>query len=238
VRGRHRAPLPDGEADGRGLAASPVEPRLQEGFIEPCLRSEFPGLRVVFVVVAARSRPSPPGLVARLQVLSDRFRGASIVALRTQPVPHAYRAFYRQIGLDPDTDRIPVEEAAIRRLAQGHFSSRGLIEDALLIALIETGVPVWALDAERISGPLGVRTSTEGERVGIGEHAAILPEGRLCVADGRCVHAPLFGAPAQSSRPSGATRALALFSVGAPGVPAIHTEEAIWQATEALAYHG
>jgi DNA/RNA-binding domain of Phe-tRNA-synthetase-like protein len=207
----------------------------REGLIEPRLRREFPGLAVVVGLVAARAGPSPPGLVARLSALSDRFRGASIVTLRTQPVAHAYRVFYRQIGLDPDVDRIPLQEAALRRLAQGHFCSRGLIEDALLVALMETGVPVWALDAERVSGPLRLRSAAAGERVGTGEHAARLPEGALCVADQRAVHAPLFAVPAQSSSPSAATRALALFSIAAPGVPAIHIEEAMWQATEALA---
>ena len=35
--------------------------------------------------------------------------------MRTKPIPQAYRAFFRQIGLDPDVDRIPSEEAARRR---------------------------------------------------------------------------------------------------------------------------
>ena len=32
----------------------------------------------------------------------------------------------------------------------------------LLIALLDTGVPVWALDSERVEGPLGIRASVAG----------------------------------------------------------------------------
>ena len=102
--------------------------------------------------------------------------------MRTQPVPHAYRAFFRQIGLDPDASRIPSEEAAVARLLQGGFRSRDLLADALLIGLVETGVPVWALDADLVdAGGLGIRTTVTGERFGSVEPP--LPEGRLVVAD-------------------------------------------------------
>ena len=94
-------------------------------------------------------RDSPPELKRRLLDLSSRYRGASVVAMRTQPIPHAYRSFFRQIGLDPDVTRIPSEEAAVARLLHGQFRPENLIDDALLIAVVETGVPVWALDGER-----------------------------------------------------------------------------------------
>ncbi|MDP9347082.1 MAG: hypothetical protein M3P44_15490, partial [Actinomycetota bacterium] len=41
-----------------------------------------------------------------------------------------------------------------RRLVEG-FVSRWL-QDALLLAVLETAVPVWALDAERVDGPPGL----------------------------------------------------------------------------------
>ena len=52
----------------------------------------------------------------------------------------------------------------LERMLKGGFLSGGLLEDVLLIALVDTGVPVWALDAERVDGPLGIRASLEGER--------------------------------------------------------------------------
>jgi DNA/RNA-binding domain of Phe-tRNA-synthetase-like protein len=139
--------------------------------------------------------------------------------MRTRPVPHAYRAFYRQVGLDPDAARIPSEEAAVRRLLQGRFQSRGTLQDALLIALVETGVPVWALDASVVDeGSLGIR----------------IEEGRLVVADAERVHATLFGDPIREHVPATGTRRIVLFAVGVDGVPAIHVEEALWTCTEAL----
>ena len=79
-----------------------VDPDLQaaEGFIEPSLQAEFPGLKLVWITMEARLRRSPRELERRLRTLSNRYRGASVVAMRTQPIPHAYRVFYRQIGLD------------------------------------------------------------------------------------------------------------------------------------------
>ena len=99
-------------------------------------------------------------------MLSDRFRGAQAIELRRQPVPHAYRVFFRHIGLDPDEHRTPVEALALERLKAGGFASRSVLDDALTIAVMETGVPVWALDAGRVEGELGLRPARRGERLG------------------------------------------------------------------------
>ena len=197
------------------------------GSIEPRLKAEFPGLALAWMTVKARPGPSPRSVSERLRVLSDRVHGASVVAMRTQPIPHAYRAFFRQIGLDPDATRIPSEEAAVERLLHGGFPSRGLVADALLVALIETGVPVWALDADRVdAGGLGIRTTTEGERFGTVSQP--LPAGRLAVTDVQRVHALLFGPTAPGHGVGARTRRIALFAVAVEGVPAIHVEEALW----------
>jgi len=114
--------------------------------------------------------------------------------MRTQPIPHAYRSFFRQIGLDPDASRIPSEQAAVTRLLHGGFRSNSLVEDALLIALVETGVPVWALDGEVVdAGGLGIRPAAPGDRLGRTKHASHLPPGTLVVVDAQAVHALLFG---------------------------------------------
>jgi DNA/RNA-binding domain of Phe-tRNA-synthetase-like protein len=209
--------------------------RAAPGFVEAELSAEFPGLRLDWMTMPRGERASSPELVWRLQSLSNRYRGANVVAMRTQPIPHAYRSFYRQIGLDPDVDRIPSEQAAVARLLQGGFRSRGALEDALLLALIETGVPVWALDADLVDpGGLGIRTSVAGDRIGEGEHAyAIAPE-RLVVADASQIHAPLFGEVVAGHGISSRTVRVALFSVGVEGVPTIHVEEALWVCAEAL----
>ena len=206
------------------------------GLIAPGLRAEFPGLRLYWIALDARPRASPPDLRRRLGELSDRYRGAGVVAMRTQPIPHAYRAFFRQVGVDPDAARIPSEEAAVRRLIQGGFESRDMLQDALLIALVETGVPVGALDRRSVDvGSLEIRLAVAGDRLGGAGGGSPLTAGQLIVADASRVHATLFGSPAPEHAPGPRTRRLVLFAVAVDGVPAIHAEEALWLAMDVLA---
>src|SRR5689334_367268 len=110
-------------------------PAPQPGFVDPRVASEFPGLRLRWATVAARPAPSPPALRARLAELANRYRGGGVVAMRTKAIPQAFRAFFRQIGLDPDVRRIPAEEVAVARLVQGGFVSVDIVTDACLVAL-------------------------------------------------------------------------------------------------------
>ena len=186
--------------------------------------------------VDARVRGSAPAVRRRLRELSDRYRGAGVVAMRTQPIPHAYRTFFRQVGVDPDAARIPSEAAAVGRLLKGGFETRDALADALLVALVETGVPVWALDAERRGlrqpGDQGVRVrGPGGERSG---GRGSVAQGQLVVADALTVHAPLFGEPAPGHAPGPQSRRMVLFAVGVDGVPAIHVEEALWVASDVV----
>jgi DNA/RNA-binding domain of Phe-tRNA-synthetase-like protein len=209
-----------------------VELGAAPGFVEERVKVEFPGLALAWVTVDLHRGGSPRWVRQRLRQLSNRFHGASVVAMRTQPIPRAYRTFYRQVGLDPDAVRIPSEEAAVKRLLQGGFQSNGRLNDALLVALVETAVPVWALDADRVDASgLGIRTTGEGERFGSFDRLA---RGRLVVADARTVHAILFGPLAPGHEASARTARAALFAVGVPGVPAIHLEEALWTCGEVL----
>ena len=192
--------------------------------MDPVVRAEFPGLRLRWLTVPGHLGSSPPELVHRLRGLSDRYRGGGVVAMRTKPVPQAFRAFFRQIGLDPDVRRIPSEEAAVARLLQGGFRSVDRIADACLVALIETGVPVWALDAERgAHDRLGIRLA--------GEPAP----GSLVVGDGEGTCCLLFDDPSPDWGVRPRTRRVTLFAVAVDGVPEIHVEEALWCAADLLA---
>jgi len=193
-------------------------PRLTEGVVAAPLRAEFPGLRLHAVRVAAAPRRSPPEVRRRLRALADRMHGARAVALRSEPVPHAHRVFFRHIGLDPDVQRVPAEEALVERLLRGGYPSSGLPADALLVALVETGVAVWAVDGERVADPLELRPETEG--------------GRLVVAAPGGVVAPLFAPPAPPLAPDRRTRELLLYAVQVPGVPDLFVEEALWTCVE------
>jgi DNA/RNA-binding domain of Phe-tRNA-synthetase-like protein len=205
------------------------------GFIAPALRAEFPTLRLVWLTVEGGLRVSSRDLRRRLAQLSNRYHGATVVAMRTLPIPHAYRAFFRQIGLDPDVTRIPSEQAAVDRLLGGGFRSHHLVADALLVALLETGVPVWGLDADLVGpGGLGIRASLDGDRLGSAPVASELAPGRLVIADPSRVHALLFGEVAPGHEVSSRTTRIALFAVAVDGVPSIHVEEALWTCLEAL----
>lgn len=207
---------------------------LEQGWVDRDLALELPDLALFSVAVDAVPGRSSSGMRERLRLLSDRFHGARAVALRREPVPAAYRAFFRQVGMDPDAERTPVEAAAVRRLMEGGFAATNSLDDALLVAVVETGVPVWALDERRLEGPIGLRAARHGERMGEGRYAGDAPPGRIVVADARGPVALLFGLVAQSHVPTRATRRMRLFSVQVAGVPAIHVEEALWLCAEAL----
>ena len=203
------------------------------------IEQEIPELRLV-VMQTRVGRPgsviarSSSGIEGRLRELSNRFRGARAVALRREPVPAAYRVFFRHIGLDPDVVRTPIEAAVLERMLRGGFLSGGLLEDVLLIALVDTSVPVWALDSEAVDGPLGIRSSSEGEPLGRSSGAPPLPAGRLVVADASAALAPLFGELAPGHDVGADTRHLTLFAIQVAGVPSLYVEEALWTCRTAL----
>ncbi len=203
---------------------------MNQGWIDADVASEFPELRlhwVDFAAPGARKRSSP-GLREQLSDLSDGFRGAQAITMRAQPIHHAQRAFFRQIGLDPDRQRPPAEALAVERLRAGHFKPSNQLDDAIVIAVMETGVPVWALDAAELSGGLGIRAAREGEPV----CDVPQPAGRIVVADDVRAVAVLYG---DADLPVvKATEVIRLFSVQVAGVPSIHVEEALWTVLDAF----
>jgi DNA/RNA-binding domain of Phe-tRNA-synthetase-like protein len=203
------------------------------GLVAPDVAEEFPALRLRYLELEARPGRSSRGVKHRLRDMSSRFRGPQAVAMRQEPIPWAYRVFYRHIGLDPDADRTPVEHAAVQRLIQGAFKSRNRLDDALLIALVETGVPIWALDAATVEGALSIRLTGTGERLGRDAGAALV-SGRLVVADERSPLAVLFGDLAPDHVVTSHTTRMTLFTVQVQGVPEIHVEEAIYTCVEIL----
>jgi DNA/RNA-binding domain of Phe-tRNA-synthetase-like protein len=204
------------------------------GWVDADVSEEFPELRLLELAVAATPGRTPRSVRNRLRHLSNRFRGAQAIAQRQEPIPWAYRVFYRHVGLDPDADRTPAEAAMLERLVRGGFRSQSLLDDALLIALVETGVPIWALDQDHVKGTLGIRQATTGERLGRGDEAQPIPPGRLVVADDNGPLAVLFGELAEGHGVTPDTRTMRLFSIQVAGVPEIYVEEALWQCADIL----
>ena len=206
------------------------------------VEAEMPALRLLLAEVdvgrgGSLTGPSPPDIRMRLRERSSRFRGARAVNIRREPVAGAYRVFFRHIGLDPDVVRTPIEAAVLERMLRGGFTSYGLLADVLLLALADTSVPVWALDARAVQGRPGIRASVEGEPLGCAGDAPPLLGGQLVVADAACVLARLFEEPAPPLAPSGDAERLVLYAVQVPGVPALYAEEALWCAASALEAH-
>lgn len=212
-----------------------TETTIEEGWVVTPVADEFPDLRLRWIEVdGGRGRRTTAALRDRLGTIAGRFNGAQALAMRGHPVPLAYRVFFRGIGLDPDATRTPVEAAAMIRLMQGGFISHDRLSDALLLGLIETGVPLWAVDHDVLDGPLGIRQAAAGERLGAGPFANDILPGTLVVADAETVVAILFGDIAEEYLPKPSTKRLSVFTVQVEGVPELHVEEALWSCEEAL----
>jgi DNA/RNA-binding domain of Phe-tRNA-synthetase-like protein len=194
------------------------DPTLVAAAIDALVAGEHPGLRVWTARVDARPGRTPRELRDRLRLIADRLRGPQAVALRSKPVPWAYRVLFRHLGIDPDVVRTPLEALVLDRLMHGGFTSGGVPEDALALATLETGVPLWAFDAARV-GALRLATGADG---------------RLTLSDDAGPAAVLFEPPLQDRAPGRDTTALVLVAVQAPGVEDIYVEEAVWTAAAAM----
>jgi len=208
------------------------EPSPTLGWVAPHVAAEFPGLGIAWIELDGRPGRSPEPVDRRLREASDRFYGAHAIHLRERPIPWAYRVFFRQIGLDPDRTRTPVEQLALDRLQDGGFKTRGLPADALTIATIETGVALRAFDAERIDGGLCIRDSAPGES--LPGKPGKLAQGTLTIADRRTPLELLFGEPAKTDPDEIKAKRLVVAAVQVKGVPQASIDEALWIACAAI----
>jgi DNA/RNA-binding domain of Phe-tRNA-synthetase-like protein len=208
------------------------EPSPELGWVAPHIAAEFPGLGIAWVEVDGRTDRSSEPVLRRLRDLSDRFYGSHAIHMRERPIPWAYRVFFRQIGLDPDRSRTPVEQLALERLHDGAFKSRGMPADALTIATVETGVALRAFDVDRLGGRLCIRDSAPGESLPskLGE----LTQGTLTIADERAPLELLFGGDPGEHWVDRTTRRIAVVAVQVKGVPQAAVEEALWIACAAI----
>jgi DNA/RNA-binding domain of Phe-tRNA-synthetase-like protein len=208
-----------------------IELALAEGWVESELAEEFPDLHLTYAPIAARPQPSPPEVRERLRALADRYTGAKVVHMRQDAIPWAYRVFSRQVGVDPDSDRTPVEALAVERLRHGGLRSENLVDDALTIAVAETGVPVFVLDADKLEGELGLRLARAGEW--LSERRALVAR-QLVVADETRPLALLMGEVSIRAAVTAETRHMLMCALRVKGVPQIVAEEALWLLAETL----
>lgn len=204
----------------------------EAGWVAPELRQEFPGLALRHFTVARGSGRSTRAVKDRLRALSNRFSGAQAINLRQQPIPWAYRVFYRHIGLDPDEQPTPIEALVLERMRHGGFRSQSLLDDALTIAVVESGVALRAFDADRVAGRPGIRPSGAGEE--LEGRPGELPPGTLVIADEQRPLSLLFGALASGRGVGPQSSRTMLIAVQVTGVPEIAVEEALWLAAGVL----
>jgi DNA/RNA-binding domain of Phe-tRNA-synthetase-like protein len=204
----------------------------EPGWVAPILDDEFPGLAIVSTTVDAGSGKSPPALKEHLKEISNRFHGSHAIQMRQKPIPWSYRVFFRHIGLDPDTTRTPIERLALARMQQGAFKSTNRLDDAIIIATVESGVVIRAFDADRVSGRIGIRPSAPGEK--FEGRTSALPKGTLVVADEERPLEVLFGETAEGRGVGPKTKRTLLAAIGVKGVPDIALEEALWLAGSAM----
>jgi DNA/RNA-binding domain of Phe-tRNA-synthetase-like protein len=208
-----------------------MELDLRAGWVAVELAEEFPELELSYAPVDAAPGRTPAAVKQRLRALSNRYTGGKVIHMRQDPVPWAYRVFYRQVGIDPDTDRTPAERVAVERLQHGGFRSQNIVDDALTIAIAETGVPVIAFDGDRVGSELGLRLAESGERLA---PTRPLSARQIVVADEDRPLAVLFGEIAEDAGVTPGTQRMVLAALQVKGVPRISVEEALWIAAETL----
>ena len=98
-------------------------PALEAGWIDRDLAAELPGFELIWTRVDARAGRTPRPLRKRMRELANRITGAHVVQLRQDEVPWAYRVLWRRLGLDPDSERTPVERLMVERLRSGGLRS-------------------------------------------------------------------------------------------------------------------
>lgn len=220
------------EAKAAG-ADGAAEPSAEQGWVAPHIAAEFPGLGIAWTEVESRRASSPEPVRRRLRDLSDRFYGSHAIHMRERPIPWAYRVFFRQIGLDPDRTRTPIEQLALDRLHDGAFTTQGMPADAITIATVETGVALRAFDTARIDGDLCIRDSAPGES--LPGRPGKLAQGTLTIADRRGPLALLFGGMTREEPVESGTNRIALVAIQVKGVPQAAVDEALWIASATFA---
>ncbi|MDQ1433553.1 MAG: hypothetical protein QOF59_369 [Actinomycetota bacterium] len=191
------------------------------------LRADFPELALWITDVAAKPAKSPDPVRRRMRAAGDRLTGADAIGTRSESTPWAYRVFARRVGIDPDEAERAVEAAALQRGQQSEATG-SLPDDAQLIAVAETGVPVLAFDADRIEGELWLRRAEPGERVG----DRAIDAGRPVLADRTRVIAVPFGPDDPETAVTRGTKRMTFVALQVKGVPDVGVEESLWTVVE------
>lgn len=166
-------------------------------------------------------------LAERLGRLAERIGAQQVLRQHEQEVPHAFRKLYLQMGIDPGVHLTPIDAVLQERIAYGQFRSMGLVDDALKVALLETGVPIWATDSAKVSGELALQMPAVESESG---SASMVP----LVTDDRGTIGPIGSAPEARYAVDRKSKDLTLFAVQCDGISTMHVDESLWLARSLL----
>lgn len=204
-------------------------PKPRPGWVAPDVAERLPGLELLRldspITVTTKSTAWAKD---RLRYLATSVRGQDVLRMHQQEVPAAYRELYRAVGRDPDHDRPPMEAAYVERLARGGFPHIGLPADATMIVLVETGIPIWVVDAGLVDGELGIRRSVRGEISVPAGYDPDLTVGRPVVADDLGMVAELCREPHPLRAIGRETDRAVFFTVKPRAVTDMRVHEAFW----------
>ncbi|WP_169738322.1 hypothetical protein [Patulibacter minatonensis] len=211
-------------------ARPPAGPPVGHGWVAPDVAEEHPGLELLTWTVATDwPRRTPPAVRDLLARASTRVDGPAVLRAHEDDAPAAHRRFHHRIGRRGDDLRSPIELAYHARIAHGGFAIRGTPHDVLLAVLLETGVPIWALDASTSSGDLGIRRSLLGElRRPEDDPRTPEPGPEPAVVDAGGLVARLGREPGEPRRATRRTRRTTFFCARVPGLPDLRVDEAVW----------
>ena len=103
-------------------------------------------------------------------------------------------------------------------------------DDALTIAIVETGVALRAFDGDQV-GRLCIRDVAPGES--LPEQRGEVSQGTLVIADERGPIGRLFGEATDWNGIEPVSRRITIVAVQVAGVPQISVDEALWMAADA-----
>lgn len=199
------------------------------GWCDEDLRADFPGIGILQRTCAVTA-DAERRVADRLAVVGARIDGRNAASLPLEATPTAYRTLARQLGLDPDDDGTPLAGLLRERIRQGRLPSLGVVADACTCALLETGVPVFALPLSGVAGDLGLTLARAGETLP-GDPGDRLPERALVVSDlARPLALGLLAPPLAPAPREG----VVLYAIRAPRVADLLVDEALWTAAGLL----
>lgn len=202
------------------------------------LRPAFDDVKTGYAVIRQVSvELSKPSLEERKDsVIGEARHRLNGAVLSEQPRIKVFRDCYRRFGVDPKS-RHPSAEALLRRILD---PTKGLyrvntVVDAYNLASIRFQLPMAAYDLDRISLPIVIRLSQEGELFrGIGESTdARLKDGELVYADQERVLCRDYNyRDADHTKITSGTRSVILFTDGCADITAGDVRDALRAAVE------